>query len=286
MSGSYTLPERIAKSPRWTSHSDKDPFKLVYSVAHKFRSGVTVVKAAVITCAALPPRPIGGEPRARCNPRAASGSRRYGGKIKAKADTSGHAALESISYGYAIKVRCPSLLHAPSSMRAPRRAARRGTAAGIACGSVLVLPHPQRGGVLAALPCCAEPLARGRATATAAPPRDAVRTRSLLCRRSRRSGPSTTNSSSTASTVLTPSGSSTLASSASTSECARRHLTRTSRPGARRRAPCAAAPPSSPPPPPPPGEPIWLPPSHAPSCARWRLAVRVAVLDASYRARQ
>ena len=51
MSGSYALPERFAKMPRWTSHSDKDPFKVVYSVAHKFSSGVTAIKAAVITCA-------------------------------------------------------------------------------------------------------------------------------------------------------------------------------------------------------------------------------------------
>jgi len=72
-SGEYALD---VATPRWTTHGDGHPFKLGYKLAHKFKNGVTTLKLATST---------------------------YGACLKAKADSSGAVALESVSYGYAAK---------------------------------------------------------------------------------------------------------------------------------------------------------------------------------------
>jgi len=73
-SGTYALD---VATPGWTTHADAHPFKLGYNLAHKMKNGVTALKLTAST---------------------------YGAAVKAMANTDGKAALQSVSYGYGVKV--------------------------------------------------------------------------------------------------------------------------------------------------------------------------------------
>jgi len=73
VSGAYAID---VPPPGWNTHPARSPFKLGYSLAHKFKNGITALKLTADT---------------------------YGASLKAKADSSGAVALESAGYGWGMK---------------------------------------------------------------------------------------------------------------------------------------------------------------------------------------